>query len=434
MITTLRSRLQNPFFVMTIVVAMFVLKASIKIWVGLQVNSPMIMGDGLHNVADIVESALVIVVLIISTRPRSQEYSLGRGNAEFFATLAVAVMLGFVAFEFVVRSIAGLALHFHWLGSGFAAAGDLLRHVWVVGPWLVERLTVKDIAPTEITGPMFPWVFGITLLSLVLSRLASHAQIKVGRNTGHAIVEAAGQETKSDSRVEMVTLVGIICEKLFTGLPWLEYAFALVVALVVARTAVDLFMESIRALCAKSIGLEIDEHLRGMCLKLHGVAEVASLGTFRVGPLGVVKVTLHTMLDAAIPALTEAVETQLRHYVITQGFLECQVDVTIKRPGADRHRIAYAVCCSRGEFQTIAATLESATHIVVVDIEYGEIDRATLHPLPKDVHAFLLLKHVRTVYVFDVQSQQASWDHKDVELQGSASYIPAAVGLVKPSR
>jgi divalent metal cation (Fe/Co/Zn/Cd) transporter len=434
MIAKLRHRLQNPFFVMACVVAMFFVKASIKIWVGHEVNSPMIMGDGFHNVADIVESALVIIVLIIATRPRSQEYSLGRGNAEFFATLAVAIMLGAVAFEFVVRSLGGLALHFRWLASAFSACGWLLSHVWVVGPWLVERLTVTDIAPTEINGPMFPWVFGITLLSLVLSRLASHAQIKVGRNTGHAIVEAAGQETRSDSRVEMVTLAGIVCEKMFPGLPWLEYLFALVVSLVVARTAVDLFMESIRALCAKSIGLEIDLHLREMCLKLHGVADVSSLGTFRVGPLAVVKVTLHTMLDAAVPALTDAVEAQLRSYVITQGFLECQVDVTVKRPDACRHRIAYAVCCAHGDFETIAATLAGATHIVVADIEYGEIDRATWYPVPEDAHAFLVHKHVRTLYVFDVDSQQASWNCPDVELKGSTSYIPAAVGLVKPAR
>ncbi|MFA6558969.1 MAG: hypothetical protein WCT03_21280, partial [Candidatus Obscuribacterales bacterium] len=45
--------LTNPFGVMSLVVLMYVIKAILKITVGHQINSPMIEGDGYHNLADI---------------------------------------------------------------------------------------------------------------------------------------------------------------------------------------------------------------------------------------------------------------------------------------------------------------------------------------------------------------------------------------------
>jgi hypothetical protein len=339
-------------------------------------------------------------------------------------------MLMGIAFDFIRRSLGGLSQSFTYVDAFFKFCGAALEYIPVLGSWLVETLTVADVAPPEVSGPLFPYLLGITIFSIVVSRALCHHQIKVGKATGHAIVEAAGQEMLVDSRIELVTLVGIVSQKVFPSAPWLEYAFALVVALVVANTAKELFMDAMRALLAKSIGVQIDEELRQMCLCIPGITNVVALGTFRVGPLAVVKVTLNTMLDGAVPVLTDAVESQLRHHVIESGFLECQVDVMFKKPTPNRHRIAYAVNCSHsGRIEAVAMTVSSATHIVVVDVEFGEIDRATLHAVPADLRGFLEGKRVRTLYVFDAKTQGETWDIASVALKRSASFLPAAIGL-----
>ncbi len=434
MIKYIQARLANPFFVMAAVVILFIIKAGVKIWIGLEVNSMVIKGDGFHNVADIMQNFIIIIVLYIATRPRSQEYSMGRGNLEFLASLTVSLMLMFVALDFIRESLGGLAHSFHFIAVGFQTIGSVLSFVPYAGPWLVDLLAVKEMAPPSVAGPLFPYVLAVTVGSIVVSRIACHYQIKVGKTTGHAVVSAAGEETRADARIEFVTLIGIISEKMFPSYPFVEYAFALFVAFVIGRTAKELFSEAWEALSTKSIGLEIDEQLRRICLNVPGVTNVVTLGTFRVGPLAVVKVTLNGMRRRSMPVLTEVIEEQLKNYVVKQGFVECQVDVTFKRPlnEANHHRIAYAVVCSaEREIVTIAATAASATHILVADMEFDEIKRSTLDPVPADSADYLRRKRAREFYVFDEETERASWQSDGVELKAAASYLPAAAGLIR---
>lgn len=432
MLEKLKQQLRNPFFVMGAVVLLLAVKAAIKIFLGMEVNSTMIKGDGVHNIADMVENAVIMVVLVISMRPRSREYSMGRGNTEFFASFVVAIILLGVSFDFIRQSLAGLSQSWSWLSTFFTLAAAYVSQVPLIGAPIVNFLQVEQLAKPEVAGPLFPYLMAITIGSIVLSRIACHYQIAVAKRTGHAILQAAGEEMKADARIEMVTLVGILGQWLFPGIPALEYLFALAVAVVVGKTAIHLFAEAYQALSARTIGLEIDEHLRKMCIFLPGVMSVVHLGTFRVGPLAVVKVTLNTMLDGAIPVMTDAIEKQLRQYVVEQGFLECQVDVTFKRPKANRHRVAYAVVCAEdGSLVRIADTSSGATHIAVADIEFEEIDRVTLHAVPADLCGLLETKRVSVFFVFDEERESASWTSTKVELAATSTYHPAAVGLVR---
>jgi hypothetical protein len=340
------------------------------------------------------------------------------------------MLLG-VSFDFIRRSFGGFAQQIPMLGDALHKAAGVVAQIPFVGDWLVGFLSV-DVAPPEVAGPLFPVLVAITIASIVLSRIACNAQIRVGRKTGHTIVTAAGEEMKADSRIEIATLVGIILEKLLPGWPILEYIFGLWIAFKIAGTGWELMQESWRALMAKSIGSEIDETLRAMCLRVPGVCGVVTLGTFRVGPLAVVKVTLNTMLHRAIPVMTEAIECQLKHYVTENGYVDCQVDVMFKKPAADEHRIAYAVRVSKaGEIELIAGTTKDATHIAVADMQFDESERVTLDPIPADLPSFLTNKRVRTLYVFDADKQRENWNCDTVKIEAASSYIPAVLGLTR---
>lgn len=70
----LKSALTNPFVVMWLVVSMYLVKAICKIGLGSQINSPMIAGDGFHNLADILEALAVIAVIWVAKRPVTNDY------------------------------------------------------------------------------------------------------------------------------------------------------------------------------------------------------------------------------------------------------------------------------------------------------------------------------------------------------------------------
>src|SRR3989338_4771991 len=82
-----------PYVVMAVTLAMYVCKVFAKVAVGSYVNSPMIEGDGFHNIADILESIIVITILVIARRPPTDTYPFGRKNAESIFELMVGCVL-----------------------------------------------------------------------------------------------------------------------------------------------------------------------------------------------------------------------------------------------------------------------------------------------------------------------------------------------------
>jgi len=173
--TTLLNVFANPYAVMGIVIAMYIVKATLKITIGTDINSPMIAGDGFHNVADIAEALAIIAVIFVAKLPTGNEYPLGRKNIEFFSSLAIGVGLLSLSVKFALASIVGLL-------SYFPALDTMARTL----------LTLPVHEPLLMDWQTFPWVVGITAGSAILSLLVSRYQMFVGKAAGHASLVADG--------------------------------------------------------------------------------------------------------------------------------------------------------------------------------------------------------------------------------------------------
>ncbi len=381
MMQALRKQLASPFVTMWLVVLMYVVKAIVKISLGQSINSPMIAGDGFHNVADILEALAILAVIFVARRPANNDYPFGKKNIEFFTSLAIGLVLLLLSFQFAMKSLVGLLSY----APAFEAT-------------LRSFLPLPHFEPLVMSPGTFPWVVGVTAGSVILSLIVSRYQIAVGKKSGHASLIADGEETASDGRIEMITLAGVLGEYFF-HIAWLEYPLGLLVAGVIAHTGWELFQSGYRVLLQHSIGKEHEAELRKRCLDVHGVNSVESLKTFQVGQMAVCMLVVTTRHTAdTVNFIKYGIEHHVREYLLGNDFKECEIHIKFQKPDPERHRVAYAIVYQDRRF-TIASSLTEATHILVCDVEMGTVVRTRRETKPEDLQAFLARKRILKLYV-----------------------------------
>lgn len=405
---TLKSYLTNPFVVMWLVVGMYAIKAAFKIGIGSQINSPMIAGDGFHNLADILEALAVIAVIWVAKRPATIDYPFGRKNIEFFTSLAIGGSLLILSVQFALKSLVGL----------LAIRPDIDHAVRAVLPFLPSH------EPLVMNAATLPWVLSITVGSVLASFLVSRYQIAVGRSCGHASMVADGEETASDGRIEMITLAGVAGEYYFQ-IPWLEYPLGLLIAMAIARTGWELSRAGARVLLQHSIGADHEEAIRKACLRVSGVSAVDQLKTFQIGSTAVCIMTITTEhRTGTLAQLKYGVEHHVRKYLLEADFKDCEINLRFEKPEPARHRIAYAAIAD-GANLCIAPSVESATHIIVCDLENNMVVRTKEELKPENLVEFLQRKRVVRLYLFHENPPALP----GIEVASSTSYQPHLLGL-----
>lgn len=405
--------LYNPYTVMWLVVIMYLGKAWLKISIGHGINSPMIEGDGYHNMADILEALAVILVIWIARRPANGNYPFGKKNVEFFTSLVIGLALLVMAVRFSIKSFIGLLAinpQYDQIARRFI---DLPEHE----PLIMNQETL-------------PWVLGITAGSVVLSILVSRYQIMAGKETGHNSMVADGQETASDGRVEGITLFGVIGEYWFQA-PWLEYPLGLLVALAIAHTGWELLRDSARVLLQHSIGLDHEAEIHKLCLAVAGVERAEALKTFQIGTTAVISVTIITEhRTAIISQIKYAIEYHVRRYILEEAeFKDLEFNIRFEKPEPARHRIAYAV---KGENRhyVVASDLASSTHIAICDLENNMVVRVKIEDKPVDITEYLLRKQVKRIYFFNQTPEELNEIlAAEIEIAASTSYQAVLLGL-----
>ncbi len=427
-----RAGLQDPFGVMVLVALMYLIKSTAKVAIGTYIHSPMIAGDGFHNVADLLQAVAVMAVLYVAKLPSSEEYPFGRKNIEFFTSLIIGGGLLYMALQFAFTSFIGLL-------AAWPAADHAARSV----------LDLPAFHPLVMEPATFPFVVAITGGSVIMSLLVGRYTIKVGKARGHASLIADGEETKSDARVEIVTLVGVLVEYIF-HLPLVEYPLGLLVAFIIGHTGWELFHDAWKVLLQHSIGLDHEARIKEACTAVPGVREASELKTFRVGHTAVCMVTVISKHSAqALYHVKYGVEHAIRAYILSQeDFKECEIHLKVKGPDPQRHRIAFALThlqmpedensqvhsgmhmtLGYGDCAVVAPSLDKATHFLVCDIECGSIVRTKEEPMPADPIAYLKDKRVSRLYLFGQQRHLAAGTIGGIATAAATSYHPDAYGL-----
>ena len=408
----IHNNIGNPIFVMAIVAVMYVVKSIVKITLGTAINSPMLTGDGLHNIADIFEALAVILVIKVSMRPPSERYAYGRKNIEFVSAGAVGLGLIGMSLLFIVKSVTGILASFPDIDTAVRA-----------------YIPLPAFEPLIMSSSHFPWVVAVTAGSVALSYFVSRYQIRVGKKTGHDSLIADGQETASDGRIEMVALIGVLAEYIFHS-PWIEYPLGIVIAFLIFRTGKELWTKAWHVLLQHSIGVEHDQEIRRILSTSPGVMSVESVKTFQVGRIAVCHLTVTTRCTTQkVNHIKYAIECAVERYVLAQDFHKVETHINFQPPVPDRHREALAIV--RGDNSiAVAPTVEEATSFLILDFEFGRITRATEESAEGNPLAMLAIKRVSVVRQYSTTSKLgAQLQSLGIEIEPASSYLPSALGF-----
>ncbi len=186
----------------------YVLLSTVKIWVGYLTDSAALSADGLNNTTDIIASVAVLIGLKISRKPPDHDHPYGHSRAETIASLVASFIMVSVGLQVLSQAVQSI---------------------------FSEKTVIPDLTAAWVAvaaALIMYWVYRFNL--------------KVARTTHSQAMMATAQDNRSDALVSVGTAIGIFGAQY--GLPWLDPLAALIVGLMIVKTAWDIFRNASHAL------------------------------------------------------------------------------------------------------------------------------------------------------------------------------------------
>jgi cation diffusion facilitator family transporter len=182
----------------------YICLSTLKLAVGYIANSEALKADGLNNVTDIIASVAVLIGLKLSQRPADDDHPYGHWKAETVASMVASFIMAAVGLKVAYEAI--ISIFYVQTGSPD-----------VISAW---------------TG----------LFCAFVMYLVYRYNKKLAMEINSQSVMAAAKDNLSDAWVSVGTFIGIIGAQF--GLPWLDPLAAVLVGLLICKTAWDIFKEA----------------------------------------------------------------------------------------------------------------------------------------------------------------------------------------------
>ena len=188
--------------ILSIVTYLFL--SGMKLLIGYLTGSEALYADGLNNSTDIIASIAVLIDLKLSQRPPDSDHAYGHWKSETIASLIASLIMMVVGIQVLLNGFGSMF-------EGHEEAPDILA--------------------------AYVGIFSFVIMYLVY-RYNKHLAEKINSQS----VMAAAKDNLSDAWVSIGTSAGIFGSQL--GMPWLDTVTALLVGLLICKTAWDIFREA----------------------------------------------------------------------------------------------------------------------------------------------------------------------------------------------
>lgn len=182
----------------------YILLSSSKLIVGKLFFSQALFADGLNNFTDILSSILVFIGLKISQKPADKNHPYGHWKFETLASLITSFMMCIIGLE-------------------------VIRDAW--NNFIYPIQEQPSLITAIIGGVSAVLMFGVY-------RYNNSLAIKI-----HSLgLKAAAKDNLSDALTSLSTSIAILAAKL--SFSWLDGVMAIIVGMMILKTAFDIFKES----------------------------------------------------------------------------------------------------------------------------------------------------------------------------------------------
>lgn len=235
--------------------------------VGILARSNALIADAIHSATDVVGSIAVWIGLRAASRPPDFDHPYGHGKAETLSAVIVAVLIGVVGVQVLIRSVEAL------------------------------------FSPAHVPGMSALIVAGVSILS---KELLFRYQIRVGKKLNSQAIIANAWDFRSDVFSTFAALLGIAGSRLapVVGIPQLAYLDALagiIVSFFIFFMSYRLARESIHAIMDHVLHDERANQMWLVVSKVEGVRDVEGLRAREHGSYVIVDVVI-----AVDPGITVA--------------------------------------------------------------------------------------------------------------------------------
>ncbi len=179
----------------------------LKYWAGVVTGSVALIADAWHTLSDSISSIIVVVGAKISKKPADSEHPFGHGRADLVSSVIIGVLLSFIAFEFILKSI------------------DQLKGG--------EKVVFGTVALV------------VTIVSILVKELLAQFAFWASRQTDSIILKADGWHHRTDALSSIIVLIGIFLGRFFW---WIDGVLGLVVAAMIFYAAYEILRDSINRL------------------------------------------------------------------------------------------------------------------------------------------------------------------------------------------
>lgn len=229
----------------------YVCLSTLKLIIGVVSNSEALKADGLNNATDIVASIAVLIGLKLAQRPADEDHPYGHWKSETIASLIASFIMMAVGIQVLITAIVSVFQRNHQVP-------DLIS-VW--------------------TG-----LFCAVVMYLVY-RYNKNLALKIKSQA----VMAAAKDNISDALVSIGAVIGIIGSQF--GYPWLDSVTAVVVGVIICKTAWDIFHEASLHL-SDGFDETVVQSFKEAVKQVEGVEEVKELRARNYGSNAIVDVVL----------------------------------------------------------------------------------------------------------------------------------------------
>lgn len=189
-------------------IAAYILVSAMKLVVGNLANSEALRADGLNNFTDILASIAVLIGLRISQKPADAEHRYGHWKAENVASLVTSFIMLLVGMQVLYSSILSVVNKKTEAPDMIAAIVGIVSAVIMYGVYFFNKRLSEEVKSPGLL--------------------------------------AAAKDNRSDAWTSIGTAIAVYAASFNLG--WLDSTAAIVVALLILKTAVDIFKDSVFSL------------------------------------------------------------------------------------------------------------------------------------------------------------------------------------------
>lgn len=228
----------------------------LNIIVGIMAGSYALVSEGAHTLSDVATSIIAYIGFYIGQKPADAEHPIGHGRAEAISGLVIVIFLVIIAWE-IMRGA-------------------------------VEKIFNPALITVPSTLAAIMAVFGI-----FVNLSVSNYIIELGKQIKSPAIVADGKHQRTDIFSSIAILVGVVVSNM--GYPILDPIIALVIGLLILKTAYEITKENIDNIMGR---VPSEDFIKQIKIAAEKAPEAKNAHNIKVDYLGAyATVALHIELD-----------------------------------------------------------------------------------------------------------------------------------------